>query len=74
LRRGLPWALALLTAAVSCAALADPADPAAKPKPSSFAPHHTQSHVYGTPIAGPILHKRRKPAKSAAPAPAAPIK
>jgi hypothetical protein len=66
--------LVLLAAALGPAALAGPGDPPGKPKASSFAPHHTRSHVYGTPIAKPILHQRKKPAKSAARAPAAPIK
>ena len=37
---------------------------APKPKGSSFAPHRGGSHVYGTPIQRPILHKRHKPAKA----------
>jgi len=65
-------ALALLAAAVAGAARADPPASNHKPKASSFAPRHTQSHTYGTPIAKPYLHKRRKPAP-AKPQPA-PIK
>jgi hypothetical protein len=64
----------LLAAALGPAALAAPGDPPAKPKGSAFAPHHTRSHVYGTPIAKPILHQRKKPVKTAARPPAAPIK
>jgi hypothetical protein len=66
--------LVLLAAALGPAALAGPGDPPNKPKGSAFAPHHTRSHVYGTPIAKPILHQRKKPVKSAARPPAAPIK
>jgi len=58
----LACALALLAAAAAAAASADPAANTRKPKASSFAPRHTQSHTYGTPIAKPYLHKRRKPA------------
>jgi len=51
------------------------ADPQAdtKPRPSSFAPHHTKSRVYGAPIQKPLVrkHKKRRPS---APAPAEPIK
>ncbi|HLY53107.1 MAG TPA: hypothetical protein VKQ31_08870 [Steroidobacteraceae bacterium] len=32
----------------------------AKPKASSFAPHHGGKHAYGAPIQHPILHKRHK--------------
>lgn len=63
--------LALLTLAAGNAALADPSDSKPKAKPSSFAPHHTGSHVYGAPIAKPIVHKPKKHAHPAAP-PAAP--
>jgi hypothetical protein len=65
----------VLAGAASAAAGADDSS-TAKPKASSFAPHHTQSHVYGTPIAKPILHKRKKHTQPPAPAngPAAPIK
>ncbi|HEV2287202.1 MAG TPA: hypothetical protein VGR80_14245 [Steroidobacteraceae bacterium] len=73
-RRAAAWALTLLAAALGPAALAAAGDKPPKAKPSSFAPHHTASHVYGTPIAKPILHKRSKHAKSTARAPAAPIK
>jgi len=73
-RRAAACALVLLAAAPGPAALAAPADTPPKPKPSSFAPHHTASHVYGTPISKPILHQRKKPAKRSARAPAAPIK
>lgn len=73
-RRAAACVLVLLAAALGPAALAGPGDPPNKPKGSAFAPHHTRSHVYGTPIAKPILHQRKKPAKSAARAPAAPIK
>jgi hypothetical protein len=38
-------------------------------RPSSFAPQHSSSHVYGAPIQPPIL-KMRKPSK---PTPKAPI-
>lgn len=65
----------LAALAVAGAALADPQTDK-KPKASSFAPHPTKSHVYGTPISKPILHKQKKRPKPAAPAaaPAAPIK
>jgi hypothetical protein len=46
----------------------------AKPKASSFAPHHTKSHVHGTPVSKPIAHKRKKRKPPAAAAPAEPIK
>jgi hypothetical protein len=75
-RRSLPGpAAALILAALGVAgtALADsPTDK--KPKASSFAPHHTSSHVYGTPVSKPILHKRKKRPPHAAPASAEPIK
>lgn len=72
---GARWVLALLALAGG-AALADPTDGTGpKPRPSSLAPRHTQSHVYGTPVSKPILHKRNKPAHPAPAAqPAAPIK
>ncbi|HEX4619729.1 MAG TPA: hypothetical protein VH135_08355 [Steroidobacteraceae bacterium] len=47
---------------------------AAKPKASSFAPHHPKSRVYGTPVSKPIAHKRKKRKPPAAAAPAEPIK
>jgi hypothetical protein len=43
-------------------------------KPSSFAPHPTAKRAFGTPVSKPILHKRKKRAPPAAPAPAEPIK
>jgi hypothetical protein len=48
----------------------------AKSKVSSFAPHHTKSQVYGTPIARPIVHKRKRHTRPSIPAaePPAPIK
>ena len=64
----------LLAAAFGPAALAGAGDPPNRPKGSAFAPHHTKSHVYGTPINKPILHKRKKAAKSSAPPADAPIK
>lgn len=65
----------LVLAGAATAAGADDSTKA-KPRASSFAPHHTKSRVYGTPIAKPILHKRRKHTQRPAPAtePAAPIK
>lgn len=69
--------LVLAGAATATAATAGSDDSKTpKPKPSSFAPHPTKSHVYGTPIAKPILHKRKKHPQPAVPAtgPAAPIK
>jgi hypothetical protein len=67
--------LALLTLAAGSATLADPSDGKPKAKASSFAPHHTGSHAYGTPIAKPILHKQKKHAHAAsAPAATEPIK
>ncbi len=80
-----PWAskgalllwLAACTAALQAvpgASAATDSASAAPPKPSSFAPHHTRSHVYGAPVSKPILHKRRKRTPPAAPAPARPIK
>jgi hypothetical protein len=59
-------------AAAGTAFAAPPTDK--KPKASSFAPRHTKSHVYGTPVSKPILHKRKKRTPPAAPAPAEPIK
>ncbi len=61
-------------AAAGSAAADPPSGTAPKPKASSFAPQHTRSHVYGTPIAKPILHKRKKRTQPAATAPAAPIR
>jgi hypothetical protein len=68
------WAVLFLGAAAATAA-GDSAD-RKRPKASSFAPHHTRSHVYGTPVSKPILHKRkkRKPPAVPAGAPAEPIK
>jgi hypothetical protein len=72
-------ACALILAALAAASSAG-ADPQSgtnpKAKASSFAPHHTKGHAFGTPIAKPILHKRKKRTQPAAPAtaPAAPIK
>lgn len=74
MHRAATCALVLLAAVLTPAALAGPGDPPNKPKGSAFAPHHTQSHVYGTPIAKPILHQRKKPVKNTARKPAAPIK
>jgi hypothetical protein len=57
-------------------ALADPpgGGTGPKPKPSSFAPHHTASRTFGTPVSKPILHKRTRPAHPApATQPAEPI-
>ena len=66
-------ALLLAALAASGAAVADPpADGRPKAKASSFAPRHTKSHVYGTPVAKPILHKRNKRKQPAAPAGAPP--
>jgi hypothetical protein len=66
---------ALLALLAAGAALADPPPDHRKTKASSFAPRHTSSHVYGTPIGKPILHKHKKQAHAAAPAGAdAPIK
>jgi hypothetical protein len=66
---------ALFLGAAAAAAAGDSTDPK-RPKASSFAPHHTRSHVYGTPVSKPILHKRKKRKPPAAPAgaPAEPIK
>ena len=66
-------ALVLAALAVAGTALADPQTPE-KPKPSSFAPHHTRSHVYGAPIQKPLVHKRKKRKAPATPAPVEPIK
>lgn len=66
---------ALLAAALATAGstLAD-AQNDKKPEASSFAPHHSRSHVYGTPVSKPIVHKRKKRKPPAAAAPAEPIK
>lgn len=66
--------LALVGAATAIAGGSDSTP--AKPRPTSFAPHHTRSHVYGTPVSKPILHKRKKRTQRAAPAaaPAPPVK
>lgn len=60
-------ALALLALAAGSAAFADPSDSKPKAKASSFAPHHAGNHVYGAPIAKPIVHKQKKHAHAAAP-------
>lgn len=67
--------LLVLAGAATASAAADDSK-TAKPKASSFAPHPTKRHVYGTPIAKPILHKRKKHTRPPAPATgqAAPIK
>jgi len=68
-------AAALLVLMAGRSALADPADSTHKHKASSFAPHHTTSHVYGTPVGKPILHKHKKPPHASEPAgAAAPLK
>lgn len=55
-------ALTLAALAALSSAVADPpVDPKRRAKASSFAPHHTKRHVYGAPIAKPILHKGKKP-------------
>jgi hypothetical protein len=76
LNRALPalaaCALALAASAVAGSALADP-QTGDKAKASSFAPHHTKSHVYGAPIQKPLVHKRKK-RKPATPPPVEPIK
>lgn len=68
----------MLAAAAAGAAGTDPASgtPGKPAKASSLAPHHTKGHVYGAPIQKPIVHKRKKRARAAAPAtgPAQPIK
>ena len=66
--------LSLLAASGTAGAGADPTANPTPPKPSSFAPHHTKSHVYGTPISKAIVHRRKKHKPPAAPAPAEPIK
>ena len=65
---------ATLSLALAASALADPADNTHKHKASSFAPHHTTSHVYGTPVGKPILHKHKKPSHASKPAADAPLK
>ena len=69
-------AAALLALMAGRSALADlPDSTHKKPKASSFAPHHTTSHVYGTPVGKPILHKHKKPPHASEPAgAAAPLK
>lgn len=70
-------AAAALAVAGGGAARADqPSDTRPKARASSFAPRHGKSHVYGTPVSKPILHKQKKRPHRAAPAaaPAAPIK
>ena len=64
------------TAAAAVASAGSDDSKTPKPKASSYAPHQTKSHVYGTPIAKPILHKRKKHTQPKVPAtePAAPIK
>lgn len=65
------WLAAVLLALASAAAGADEPK-TAKPKASSFAPHHAKSHVHGAPVSKPILHKRKKnkhPAPGASPQP-----
>jgi len=67
-------ACALVLAALAAAgkALADPQTDT-KAKPSSFAPHHTKSRVYGAPIQKPLVRKRRKRTPPT-PTPVEPIK
>jgi len=70
-------ALALAAFVARGAAGADPPpDTQPKPKASSYAPHRTRSHVYGTPVSKPIVHRQKKRAHPAAPAAAStePIK
>jgi len=38
-------------------AIAGPPSPGSIPKPSSYAPHHSTSHVYGDPIDPPVVHR-----------------
>jgi hypothetical protein len=66
-------ALSFLAVPGTAGAGADPSKADAA-KPSSFAPHHPKSHVYGAPIQKPIVHKRKKRKPPAAPAPIEPIK
>jgi len=66
-------ALVLTALAPAGHALADPPTDT-RAKPSSFAPRHSKSHVYGAPIQKPIVHKRKKRKPPAAPAPVEPIK
>jgi hypothetical protein len=69
-------ALALAALVARGAAADPPPDTEPKPKASSYAPHHTRSHVYGTPVSKPIVHRQKKRAHRAAPAAAStePIK
>lgn len=53
-------------AAAGSAAADPPSDTKPKAKASSFAPHHTRTHVYGTPVSKPILYKRKKRPHTAA--------
>lgn len=66
------WSVLVLAGAAAGTADADDST-TAKPGESSFAPHHSKSHVYGAPVSKPILHKRKK-RKPPAPAPPEPIK
>ncbi|HUL47044.1 MAG TPA: hypothetical protein VLV25_08075 [Steroidobacteraceae bacterium] len=68
-------AVALLALPGGAAAGTDPTHPR-PPKASSFAPRHSKSHVYGSPVSKPILHKRNKRphAAAASPGAGAPIK
>lgn len=56
----------LVSLAAGSAAADPPSDTKPKAKASSFAPHHTRTHVYGTPVSKPILHKRKKRPHTAA--------
>ena len=67
------WSVLVLAGAAAGTADADDST-TAKPKASSFAPHHSKSHVYGAPVSKPIMHKRKKRKPPAAAAPAEPIK
>jgi len=68
-------AMVLLALTAGQRALADPTDSTHQHKASSFAPRHTTSHVYGTPVGKPILHKHKKPPHASEPAgAAAPLK
>ena len=80
-RRSARWlaACALVLAALAPAGMAvadPPSDTKPEAKASSFAPQHSnKSHVYGTPVGKPILHKpKKRPRPAPAAAPAEPIK
>jgi hypothetical protein len=68
-RRAAVLVVAILSTTVAFAAPVSNA-PGSPPKPTSYAPHHSASHVYGTPIDPPAVRRGKsrhhvQPAKKA---------